>query len=70
LRHAGRRRTLRRWRGVDLSVHLRKRNEAIAVSGESLDVTWGIGVIAERVAQLHDRLVQAAIEVDIGTVAP
>ena len=56
--------------GIDVSVHLRERNEAVTVPGQSLDVAWGIGVIAECVAQLDDRLVQAAIEVDIGTVGP
>src|SRR5262249_9756849 len=54
--------------GVDLCG--RKQNETVAVPGQSLDVTRGIGVIAERVAQLDDRLVQAPIEVDIGAVLP
>src|SRR6516165_1725224 len=49
---------------------MRKRNETVAVPGQTLDVARGIGIIAECDAKLHDRLVQTAIEVDIDAVLP
>ena len=49
---------------------LRGGDEAVAAAGQRLHEARGLGVVVERVADLHDAEVQAALEVDEDVLAP